>query len=67
VSILNERESAIMTYKAQGLTSKEIAKLLNLEFRTIDTYFGQIKKKLRARNTAHAIYLAFEGGVAIEK
>lgn len=60
MSILNERESMIMSYKAQGFTSKEIAKILNLEFRTIDTYFGHIKKKLRARNTAHAIYLTLE-------
>lgn len=57
---LNERESEIMTYKAHGLTAKEIARQLGLEYRTIEVYFGHIKKKLGARNTAHCIYLAVQ-------
>ncbi len=57
---LNERESEIMTYKAHGLTAKEIARHLGLEYRTIEVYFSHIKKKLGARNTAHCIYLAVQ-------
>lgn len=58
VPALNEREREIVIYKSKGMTSKEIGRLLNLEYRTVETYFYQIKKKLQAKNTAHAIYLA---------
>lgn len=57
---LNERETEIISYKALGHTSKEIARLLGLEYRTVEVYFGKIKRKLKARNTAHAIYLALK-------
>lgn len=65
MSLLNERESEILHYKARGFTSKEIARTLNLEYRTIESYASQIKKKLSARNTAHAIYLLFCEGQKI--
>lgn len=64
---LSERETQIISYKALGHTSKEIARLLGLEYRTVEVYFGKIKRKLKARNTPHAIYLALKSITNIHK
>lgn len=57
MNILNDREMLIMKHKANGHTAKEIAKLVGLEYRTVESYIGNIRKKLNARNIAHAIYI----------
>ncbi len=55
---LNEKEIEVIRYIAMGCTAKEIGKYMGLEFRTIEVYVGKLKRKLAARNIAHAIYLA---------
>ncbi len=55
---LNRREIEIIKYLAQGYKAKEIAKLIDLEHRTIEIYISHIRKKLCAKNTPHVIYLA---------
>jgi DNA-binding NarL/FixJ family response regulator len=55
---LSRRELQIMQYTAQGCTAKEIAKKIGLEPRTIQAYVINIRKKLAAKNIAHAVYLA---------
>ena len=52
------REVEIIQYTARGCTAKEIARLTGLEHRTIQAYVSNIRKKLSAKNVAHAIYLA---------
>lgn len=54
---LTRREIEIITYTAKGHTSKEIAKLIGLQFRTVQAYLANIRKKLRAKNIANAVYL----------
>lgn len=54
---LSRREQQIIQYTAEGLTSKQIARLLGLEFRTIQVYLANVRKKVGAKNIAHAIYL----------
>ena len=56
---LNKRESEIIHHSACGLTAKEIAKKIGLEYRTVEIYMQSLRKKLGARNVAHAIYLYF--------
>ena len=58
MKILNNREVQIITFKAQGLTAKEIARLIGLEHRTIEIYISNLIKKLEAKNMANAIYIA---------
>lgn len=60
VKTLSPREIEIMTYKAQGLTAKEIAKLIGLTYRTVEIYFRNIQKKLEAKNTFHALYIVLQ-------
>ncbi len=54
---LSCREVEIINHIASGFTAKEIGKKIGLEHRTIETYLTNIKKKLGAKNSAHAIYL----------
>ncbi len=55
---LSSREVEIISHTAVGLTAKEIARMTGLEPRTVQAYMGNIKKKLGAKNSAHAIYIA---------
>lgn len=56
---LTYRETEILKYVADGLTAKQIAQCIGLERRTIEIYIQNLRKKLGAKNTAHAIYLYF--------
>lgn len=47
---LTPRENEICTMIRGGLSSKEIAKLLNLSYRSIETYRNHIRKKLGITN-----------------
>lgn len=55
---LSCREVEVIQYAANGRTAKEIAKLTGLEPRTIEAYMNNIKRKLSAKNSAHAVYIA---------
>lgn len=56
---LNYREIEIINHTACGLTAKEIARKTGLERRTVELYMQNLRKKLGAKNAAHAIYLYF--------
>jgi DNA-binding NarL/FixJ family response regulator len=64
---LNYREIQLINYSAQGYTAKEVARLTGLESRTIEAYMNTIRKKLNAKNIAHAIYIACEKEVITGK
>lgn len=56
---LSRREAEILHLIAQGFTSKEVAKLTGLDYRSVQTYVLRIRKKLVAKNVVHAIYKYF--------
>ena len=60
---LSFREMQIISYTANGLTAKEIAKMLDLEYRTVEIYVSNIRKKLSAKNIAHAVYIAVQKNI----
>lgn len=60
---LSMREIEIIHHIAYGLTAKEIARVVGLEPRTIEAYMGNIRKKLGAKNAAHAIWIALKGSL----
>ena len=64
--MLSLQEIKIIKHSANGSTAKEIARLMDCEPRTIESYLERIKRKLKARNVAHAVYIAAQGWV-IEK
>jgi DNA-binding NarL/FixJ family response regulator len=55
---LSYREIEIMNHIACGFTAKEIARKTGLEHRTVEIYMSNIRKKLSAKNVAHAVYIA---------
>ena len=48
-----DREIAILT--SEGRTAKEIARLLELSPRTVETYLAKLKHKLDVRNVAELV------------
>jgi PAS domain S-box-containing protein len=52
---LTRRERQIAMYMAEGLTSKEMARRLDISHRTVEAHRSRLQDKLGARNTAEAI------------
>jgi DNA-binding NarL/FixJ family response regulator len=62
---LSFREVQVINYTAQGCTAKEVARLTGLEPRTVEIYVSNIRKKLQAKNIAHAIYIAGQRNILV--
>lgn len=54
---LNARERAIVKSMGEGLTSKQIARQLNLSPRTVETYRARLMAKTGAQNASHLLTL----------
>ena len=63
LSPFSEREKEIVCMIANGLSSREIAKELNLSIKTVETHRANIMKKMGARNVAEMIKQAVRWGV----
>lgn len=59
---LSQRQCECMFFLLRGKTSKEIAKILNLSFRTIEGYIAQIKYKLNCSTKSEIIEKAITDG-----
>jgi DNA-binding NarL/FixJ family response regulator len=57
--ILGRREKEILELLKNGFTNAEMAEKLNISVNTVDTYRKSLLAKLKARNTADLIRLAF--------
>lgn len=55
VSTLRPRDREVAILVCEGRTAKEIARLLNLSPRTVETYLARIKHKLAVRNVAELV------------
>ncbi|EOU2461748.1 response regulator [Vibrio navarrensis] len=60
---LSRREEAVLKLVAQGHSSKKIATLLNISYRTVETHRHNIKHKLDLHSTAELAKYAFEQGL----
>ncbi|MBF0565114.1 MAG: response regulator transcription factor [Nitrospirae bacterium] len=60
---LTKREFHIMGMIASGKTPKEIAEILNLSVRTINTYRSNILDKLQLKNNAEMVRYAIENNL----
>ena len=61
--VLTVRESEILEYVAQGLSTKEIALLVGIAPRTVDRHIENVRLKLRAKNRTHMIACAVMEGL----
>jgi len=60
VESLTKREKEIISMVAEGKITKEIADLLCVSVRTVETYRSRIMKKMEVSNTAEMVRLAYE-------
>lgn len=60
---LSKREKEVLQHVAKGLRTKEIAELLIVSTRTIETHRSNILKKLNVQNTAELISKATQLGL----
>ena len=60
---LSAREREVLLYAARGLSSKEIAGVLIISERTVQTHLASIYDKLGARNKTEAMLLALKYGI----
>lgn len=60
---LTDRELAVLEHAADGSTNVEIGRALIVSPETVKTYKRQLFEKLEARNTTHAVAIAFRQGV----
>ena len=60
---LTTREQVVLSYLAQGETSKEIAKILSISFRTVEAHRRNMKTKLGINSLAKLISYAVKHGI----
>lgn len=61
-SSLTEREAEVLSYLAQGMINKEIARKMCLSCRTVETYITQLSRKFSVRNRVEVVLKALVSG-----
>jgi DNA-binding NarL/FixJ family response regulator len=61
--ILSQREFQVLGYLAAGKTNREIASILAISVKTVDTHRGHVLKKLRLRNNSDITRFAIQNGL----
>ncbi|RME85500.1 MAG: DNA-binding response regulator [Caldilineae bacterium] len=64
---LSEREAEVFRLVALGHRNSEIAQMLNLSVKTVETYKSRLMQKLGVRSRAALVRLALELGILVEE
>ncbi len=62
---MSKKERKIMTLLERGLTSKELAQLMQLSTKTVNSYREQLLKKTSTKNVAELISWGYKNGILI--
>lgn len=65
VNNLSKRQLECVLYLARGKTTKEIARILNVSPRTIESHFVHIKDKINCRTKSEILDKAIAEGILI--
>ena len=63
LQLLSEREREVMRYLALGYTNQEIAEMLYLSVKTVETYKARIMEKLGLKRRAELVRFALQHGL----
>lgn len=63
VKSLSEREHDVLKYLALGHTNQEIADIIHVSVKTVDTYKARVVEKLGLRKRAELVRFALENGI----
>ncbi|MBX7137142.1 MAG: response regulator transcription factor [Oligoflexia bacterium] len=63
LTVLTKREIEILTHLADGKPNREIAKMLHISTRTVDTHRSNILKKLKVKTNAELVKIAITNGL----
>lgn len=61
--VLTDREREVLTWLARGLSSKEVARELNISVRTVETHRANLMHKLGVKSVAVLIQVAIREGI----
>jgi DNA-binding NarL/FixJ family response regulator len=65
-NILSARELDVLPYIAKGMKYEEIAGILNISVRTVETHRRNILKKLKLKNTRELVSYAYENRLVLK-
>jgi two-component system response regulator NreC len=60
---LSEREHEVFTWVAQGMTNQQIADMLSLSVKTVESYRARLMRKLQIHSRAELVRFALEVGL----
>lgn len=60
---LSETQKVVMRLKAEGLRNDEVAEKLGKSIHVVKIHLSKVIKKLEARNTTHALYIALKNNL----
>jgi DNA-binding NarL/FixJ family response regulator len=60
---LSDRETSVVRLVAEGRTNKEIALILNISFKTVETYRAAAMRKLRLSSLTGLVRYAVRNGL----
>jgi len=63
VKQLSDRQTSIVRLVAEGRTNKEIAKILNISMKTVETHRAAAMRKLRVSSLAGLVRYAIRNGL----
>lgn len=63
VKLLSDREREVLRYLALGHTNHEIADMLHVSIKTVETYKGRLMEKLEMRKRADLVRYALDHGI----
>jgi DNA-binding CsgD family transcriptional regulator len=62
-SVVSRRELDTLRASSHGLVGQEVAALLGIGEESVKSYLTSARRKLRAKNTTHAVALAIRAGI----